>query len=125
VPPQEERIDVWIPLEHPPGFDPHGVSCSTPVRQALRYFAEISPGNTLKWLQEHRTELETMADCPLAMSGVATAAFVDLGFSAEQAEILYLLLRLPGAAAHALEQCHYGVKRFPFFKDGLELLLYP
>jgi citrate synthase len=45
---------------------------------------------------------------------VAAAALSDLGFSAEQGDMLYLLLRLPGAAAHALEQVNYGFKRFPY-----------
>jgi len=42
------------------------------------------------------------------------SALADLGFSPEQGEMLYLLLRLPGAAAHGLEQRALGYKRFPF-----------
>jgi citrate synthase len=34
--------------------------------------------------------------------------------------MLYLMLRLPGAAAHALEQSAYGHKRFPFYKMELQ-----
>jgi citrate synthase len=124
-PPLEERIDAWKPLEHPPGFDPHGVSCPTPVRQTLQYLAKISEGITLPWLLEHRVALETMAHCPLAMSGVVAATFMDLKMTPEQAEMLYLRLRLPGAAAHALEQRLYGMAKFPFFRDGLELLPHP
>jgi len=121
----EERIDSWKPMEHPPGFDPYGASCATPVQQALSYFAKIRVGTTLPWLQQHRIELEEIAGCPLAMSGVVAAAFIDLGYSIEQAEMLYLILRLPGAAVHALEQREYGMSKFPFFKDGLELLPHP
>ena len=62
-----------------------------------------------------------MVDCPLAMTGVAAAAMIDLGFDVDQGEMLYLLLRLPGAAAHALEQREYGWRHYPFFADGLEL----
>ncbi|NIX36083.1 MAG: citryl-CoA lyase, partial [Nitrospinaceae bacterium] len=54
-----------------------------------------------------------------------SAAFTDLAFEPEQAEMLFLLLRLPGAAAHALEQRHVGHKRYPFFKDGLKLQNHP
>ncbi len=54
------------------------------------------------------------------MSGVAAAAFRDLGLNAEQGEMLYLLLRLPGAAAHALEQKQVGFKRFPFFHGAVK-----
>jgi citrate synthase len=34
--------------------------------------------------------------------------------------MLYLLLRLPGAAAHALEQKQLGFKRFPFFHGAVK-----
>jgi len=35
--------------------------------------------------------------------------------------MLFLLLRLPGAAAHALEQKEHGWRKYPFFGDGLTL----
>ncbi len=120
-PPQEERIDIWLPMEHAPGFDPHGASCSTPVRQTLTYLSAQSPGPHLPWLSAQRVLLESITGSPLAMSGVAAAAFHDLKLSAEQGEMLYLLLRLPGAAVHALEQKDYGWRRFPFFTNALHL----
>jgi len=121
-PSPEERIDVWLPIEHAPGFDPHGASCATTVRQTLNQLANASPGPALPWLAAQRVVLETSAGCPLAMSGVAAAAFIDLGFSPQQGEMLYLLLRLPGAAAHALEQEDLGFRNFPFFGNGLEIM---
>jgi len=48
------------------------------------------------------------------MTGVAAAAYVDLGLGADASEMLHLLLCLPGAAAHALEQRSLGYKKFPF-----------
>jgi citrate synthase len=87
----------------------------------LDYLARCSPSQALPWLAQWRTELEAAADCPLAMSGVAAAALVDLDLSPDQGEMMYLLLRLPGAAVHALEQHEYGWRNFPFFKDGLYL----
>ena len=54
------------------------------------------------------------------MSGVAAATCRDLGLNAEQGEMLYLLLRLPGAAVHALEQARLGFKRFPFFHGAVK-----
>lgn len=105
---------IWPVPEHPPGFDPHGVTTPNPVRQTLDCLAKMSTGAHLSWLQENLTILETTAGYPLALSGVAAAALIDLGFTAEQGEMLYLLLRLPGAAAHALEQRHKGYKNFPF-----------
>lgn len=120
-PPQTERADIWTPMEHPAGFDPHAVRCSTPVRQVLAYLATGSPGTILPWLQAERTALEEAAGCPLAMSGVAAAALIDLGFSSAAGEMLVLMLRLPGAAVHALEQEALGWRHFPFFRDELTL----
>lgn len=113
--PAAEPIDIWPPREHPPGFDPHGVSTPTPVRQLLDKLQQLSPTPCLTWLVAQRPALEAAFGLPLALTGVAAAALADLGFSAKQGEMLYLLLRLPGAAAHALEQQDYGFKQFPFY----------
>ena len=120
-PPREERADIWQEMEHPPGFDPHGASCTTPVKQTLQALVQYQPGGALEWLQTNRTSLETYANCPLTMTGVSAAAMIDLDMSTEQGEMLFLLLRLPGAAAHALEQRQYGWRKYPFFGDGLVL----
>jgi citrate synthase len=117
----DSRAEVWPDMEHAPGFDPHGVRCATTVRQTLEYLEQQSIGTALTWLREHRGELESIAGHPLAMSGVAAAALVDLGFEPGEGEMLYLLLRLPGAAVHALEQEQYGWQRYPFFSNGLVL----
>jgi citrate synthase len=122
-PAAEERIDVWLPMEHVPGFDPNGASCPAPVLQVLEALAEISPENgVLQWLRSQRIALESATGYPLAFSGVAAAAFHDLGFSPEQAEMLYLMLRLPGAAAHALEQEGNNWRQYPFFGSSLKPL---
>ena len=120
-PPVEERADVWPAMEHPPGFDPHGASCPGPVLKVLEHLAAFPSAQVLPWLRDHRAALERIADCPLAMTGVAAAAFHELGFGPDQGEMLYLLLRLPGAAVHALEQKDYGFKRYPFFHDAVHL----
>ena len=39
-PPKEDRTDVWPEMEHPPGFDPYGTNCSTPVRQLLNHLVD-------------------------------------------------------------------------------------
>jgi citrate synthase len=111
---------VWSPPEHAPGFEPYGVSTATIVLRTLATLAALSEGPHLAWLADTRTTLETLAAVPLAMSGVAAAAFTDLGFIPEQGEALYLILRLPGAAAHALEQRDQGYKKFPFYPIELE-----
>ena len=130
---------IWPVAEHPLGFDPYGIRTSTPVRQLLAKLLAVAVEHAddkfisheivtlvtrshlcLDWLKKNLEALESIADCPLALSGVTAAAFVDLGFKPEQGEMLYLLLRLPGAAAHALEQREYGHKSFPFGEIILE-----
>ncbi|XVJ69829.1 MAG: citryl-CoA lyase [Rhizobacter sp.] len=118
--PLPKETGIWPVCEHPPGFDPHGVSTTTVVRQSLQCLAQLSPGQHLSWLLFNYAHLEQWADQPLAISGVAATALVDLGFTPEQGEILYLLLRLPGAAAHAIEQRAVGYKSFPFFALDLQ-----
>jgi citrate synthase len=111
----EQTVDIWPPEEHLPGFDPNGVSTPTSVVQLLSRLAEIGPFSCLGWLSENRPELEALAGLPLNQAGVAAAALVDLGFTPREGEMLYLILRLPGAAAHALEQEDYGFRNFPFY----------
>ncbi|MDQ7076173.1 MAG: citryl-CoA lyase [Gammaproteobacteria bacterium] len=118
-----ERADIWPEMEHFPGFDPHGISCASPVLQALRQCCTHSTEGegALSWLQKNRQAFEQVAHNPLSMLGVAATAFYDLGFTPQQSEMLYLLLRLPGAAAHALEQMPRGWIHYPFFADGLQV----
>ena len=120
-PPAQGRLDVWAPMEHPPGFDPNGISCPTPVVQTLDHLVEVGDTEHLRWLQQHRLELEAVASGPLAFSGVAGAAFYDLELLPEQVEMLFLLLRLPGAAVHALEQEQTGWRKYPFFSKGFKV----
>ncbi|MCE4557597.1 citryl-CoA lyase [Pelomonas cellulosilytica] len=111
---------IWPEAGHPPGFEPNGVVTAGIVRDALRRLAALGGGPRLHWLAARRADVETAVGMPLAMSGIAAAALADLGFSPDQGEMLHLLLRLPGAAAHALEQRAGTYKDFPFF--ALELL---
>lgn len=109
------KISGWYPPEHAPGFDPRRTAPTRVVLQTLDCLAGLSPGPRLVWLKDHRVRLETATGTALALAGVAAAAYADLGFSPEEGEMLHLLLRLPGAAVHALEQGGYGHKKFPFF----------
>ncbi|KAA3611723.1 MAG: citryl-CoA lyase [Planctomycetota bacterium] len=120
-PATQGRVDVWEPMEHPPGFAAYGIRCAEPVIQMLHHVEIWSDGPALPWLRANRLTLETIAERPLAISGVAAAAFYDLGFNQDQAELAYLLLRLPGAAVHALEQRRDGWRKYPYFHDKLEL----
>ncbi len=78
--------------------------------------AEHAPDGRTAWLQANLAIVAKAAGHPLSLSGVAAAALVDLGFSADEGEMAYLLLRLPGAAAHALEQRRFEHKKFPFYE---------
>lgn len=118
--PADDPADIWPAPGHPAGFDPHGVRCAGPVLQTLAHLVEAGRGSSLAWLQANRPALESAAGLPLAMAGVAAAALRDLGCTPAQGEMLHLLLRLPGAAVHALEQQEYGHKNFPFFRVELE-----
>jgi citrate synthase len=120
-PPTQGRMDVWLPMEHIPGFDPNGVNCPTPVIQTLEYLANANSAKHLKWLLDNRSELEALTGNPLAFSGVAAAACYELELQPEQAEMLFLLLRLPGAAVHALEQEKLGWRKYPFFSKGFKV----
>lgn len=115
----EDHGDAWRKPEYPPGFVPHTKECSAPVLQTLAHLATVSRGECLPWLNTHRKSLETSAGLPLSMTAVAASTFLDLGLDAEQGEALYLLLRLPGALAHGLEQKRRGWQDYPFHSDGL------
>lgn len=120
-PVDDKRADVWLPMEHAPGFDPNIPNCPTTIKTMLSYLSSKSDGEALPWLLDNRLALEESVGYSLATSGVAAAALVDLGFDLHQATMLYLILRLPGAAAHALEQRKRKWNEFPFFGDAIEL----
>jgi citrate synthase len=120
TPPPPSRSGVWPHPEHQSGFSPYGASCATPVRQTLALLARAQPDGHCAWLERHQAQLESAAGRPLAMTGVAAAALVDLGFDPAAGEMLTLMLRLPGAAAHALEQQRQGFRQFPFFSLDLQ-----
>lgn len=119
-PPAPTRSGVWPHPEHSPGFSPYGASCAAPVRQTLALLAAALPDGHCSWLERHQDALQAAAARPLAMTGVAAAALIDLGFDPAAGEMLTLMLRLPGAAAHALEQQRQGFRQFPFFSLDLQ-----
>ncbi len=118
--PPATRPIFWSQAEHVPGFAPHGVSCATPVRQLLAALEAVFPEGEIAWLASQRAALETATGLPLAQTGVVAAAMRCMGLSPAEGEMLTLLWRLPGAAAHALEQGRRGFRQFPFFELALE-----
>ncbi len=118
----DERADIWLPMEHPPGFDPHGVTCPTPVKQTLKILSDQTNSNSnLNWLEANREKLESKLSLPATTTMIFATAFTDLELTSEQGEMLFLLLRLPGAASHALEQKNNGWKKYPFFMENVQL----
>lgn len=118
---QTIEVDSWPEVEHPPGFDPNGVSCTTPVKQLLSLCSDYEQAKNTQWLEKNRKELEKAFEMPLAMTGVVSSVLYDIGFSAEEGEMLYLFLTLPGAAVHSLEQKKLGYKKYPFFLDRISI----
>lgn len=121
-PPRPDLPDSWPEIKHPIGFDPNSDSFSLPFQQVLNKLINVSNSESLRWLKQNKKELEVASGCALSLTSVIAAAFNDLGFSDEQGEMLYLILRLPGAAVHGLEQKKLGWRKFPFYIDGLEIL---
>lgn len=116
--PQEyEPVGPWPAREHVPGCDPHGVSTPLPINQLLAAVSDA--GETTRWLRDHTEEVLAIVGRPVALTAVAAAVFLDLGYTASEGEMLFLLLRLPGAAAHALEQTG-NLKGFPFYRIELD-----
>lgn len=114
------KAEVWPDAGHAPGFEPYATSCRKPVMQTLHALAAINREGKLAWLQREQKHLESCAGMPLGMTGVIAAALSDLGFAPAAGEMFSLLLRLPGAAIHALEQWEQGFRRFPFFSIEIE-----
>lgn len=119
-PPKPTQLSVWPEMDHPPGFDPYGKTASQPVRQTMERLLAFLPAGNLQWLSHSHPDLERHINMALNLLGVAAAALCDLGFSPEEAEMLTMLMRLPGAAAHALEQKSRGFRQFPFFDLELD-----
>ena len=115
-----DAVEIFPDGAHVPGFDPHGVSTPLSVRQLSAALAGMDAGDGTRWLHAHLDQAAGTIGLPLAISGVAACVLHDLGFSPDEGEMLYLLLRLPGAAAHALEQQSVGFKHFPFYRLELD-----
>ena len=121
-PNEHYQEDIWLPFEHAPGFDPNGIQFSSVGMNILQVLCANSETNSaLFWLSNHREKLESVVGYPLSISAIAAAVFYDLGFDENSASFLYLILRLPGAAAHAIEQQGMGWKKFPFFAENIVL----
>lgn len=114
-PARATRLLAWPDIAHPPGFLPHHARAAQPAIQTLHAIASAFDGVASRWLYDRHNTLAESCGHGLALSGVAAAALHDLGFSPEEGEMLTLLLRLPGAAALALEQGKQGFRHFPFF----------
>lgn len=122
-PKKGKRQDIWPEMEHPPGFDTYGTQCPKPVQQILDCLCDHTEKNSaLRWLKTNQPALQEAARHPISKIAVAAAAMKDLDFTPEEAEMLYLMLRLPGVIAHTLERNDFGWREHPFPRDGINLL---
>lgn len=127
-PKKEKRQDIWPQMEHPPGFDPYSTRCPKPVQQILDCLCrqaekdDTKKHSALLWVKNNQPALQEATHQPISKITVAAAALKDLGFTPEEAEMLYLLLRLPGVIAHTLERNDFGWREHPFPRDGINLL---
>tara|TARA_R110002074_G_scaffold287383_4_gene459131 strand:- start:19578 stop:20411 length:834 start_codon:yes stop_codon:yes gene_type:complete len=122
-PSDKSFADIWLPMEHVPGFDPNGEKTPTVLLNILDELVKIELGHAqLTWLKENRDELELIVGYPMSITLIAATTLYALGFDEHQASMLFLILRLPGAAAHALEQRDVGWKRFPFYSESIQLM---
>lgn len=113
--------DIWLPIEHAPGFDPNSISCPTYLLQIIEHLSRNPEAKSLQWLVTYRSDLEEIVGYPASLSLFVAAGLHDLGFDEDQAVMFFLILRLPGAAVHALEQLENGWKSFPFYGNAIKL----
>jgi len=116
------KPNSWPNLNHPVGFDPNSNNFPLPYKQVLTMLLNILGGESLTWLHQNQKQLEEFAGCTLALTSIVAAAFNDLDFNEDQGEMLYLMMRLPGAAAHSIEQKKLGWRKFPFYLDKLKVM---
>ena len=120
-PPQKTQASIWPDIEHFIGFEPNGVSTPKPLKQLFKHLVKNDNLKQTKWLNDNYKKMEKMIGYPVSITSIAAALFHDLGFSPDEGEALFLILRLPGAAVHALEQKKNGMAKFPFYGDAVTL----
>lgn len=98
-----------------PGFSPLARHTGTPVLRCLDTLSQQPLAHRLRHLRDTEVALCATATRGLSLTGIAAAALSDLGLSVVHGEALFLLLRLPGALAHGIEQSGKAHKQFPFF----------
>ena len=107
---------IWPASDFAAGFDATGPAAGPLALKTLDSLLNLpqAPDSPLHWLRANLAELEGTAQGSLSHTMVSALAFAQLGLAPKQGEALYLLLRLAGAAAHALEQSAQGYTAFPF-----------
>lgn len=114
--------ETFAKVEHILGFMPYEGVHNSWATEALEQLLKLPDAGSfmhLHFLQQQLPTFQTAFNRTISVSLIASAALRDLGCNAEQAEMLYLLLRLPGAAAHAYEQRVQGITEFPFWPQGI------
>jgi citrate synthase len=117
----DQPESVWDKYEHVPGFDPHGVRCPKTLETLLTLLSQLPGHKPLVWLQENKPRLESHTGFPITQTFIAAATFFSLGISEDLADMLFLILSLPGAAVHSTEAKQQGWRKFPFFGQNITL----
>jgi citrate synthase len=107
-------IELWPDREITPGFDPHSPLPPTTLIDFVHRLYETNPSPNVAWLHQNVEAMRSEVGTHANMAMIAACVLVDLGFTPDEGEMLHLLFRLPGAAAHSLEQSAGGFKQFPF-----------
>lgn len=111
-----KREGVWPAISTPAGWDEAVPCLSAPLEQLL--FALKSAGSfndaPLGWCCTHYSVLSQRHQASCTLPLIASTVFHTLGLTAVQGEMLFILLRLPGAAAHSAEQASLNYRDFPF-----------
>lgn len=115
-----EENSIWPNLEHTPGFTKFESKTSTFVIDCLNFFEQLDNFDHVNWLANNYQRIGSQLNNGLSINALIAALCCDLGLNEEQAEYLFLTLRLPAAAAFAMEQRTLGWKHFPFFADTVE-----
>lgn len=117
-----QEADVWLQLEHIPGFDPYLATIIPPSYTLLQHCAELAgPNSHTQWFLMHYMSLEKAAGYGVNFIGVIASVLMDLKIDSAIAEYFFMFARLPGAAIHAQEAKMNGFRQFPFFNDSIHL----
>ncbi len=113
---EESDLDEFFETEVP-GFGQVYGGIDLIAEEVARCLAQLpGAGSALKWGSDFHGHARELGVGWL-MTGVAAAAFSDLGFHPRAGGVLFQLLGAPGLAAHGLELSNKPFTAMPYIKD--------